>query len=129
MQEFRYSIVDGIDSPFEEQGNQFSAFRKIRWGDNENTHYEIRRWRNNPDGTEQCAKGFTFMTEEGPAELIGVLIGHGFGETRSIIKKLSEREDFRQALNSVLGKDDELYDPEAGNLEDNFYDPKQLIGG
>lgn len=127
--EFTYAIVDNIDTTIEEQGNQFSALRKIRWGDNDNAHLEIRRWRNTPDGGEQCAKGFTFMTEEGPSELIGALIDLGFGETKTVLKKLSERDDFRKSLNSLLGSEDELYDPEAGTLEDSYYDPTQLIGG
>jgi len=126
--DFKYSIVDGIDVTIEEQGNQFSAIRKIRWGDNDTSHLEIRRWRNTPENQEQCAKGFTFMTEEGPAEAINALISLGYGETKDIIQKLSERDDFRQALNSVLGSDDEMFDPEAGTLEDNYFDPSQLIG-
>jgi hypothetical protein len=127
--EFKYAIVDNIDYTLEEQGNQFTALRKIRWGDSDKEYLEMRRWRNTPDGGEQAAKGCTFMTDEGPANLINALIELGYGNTKEVLGKLSDRPDFRKSLNSLLGKDDELYDDNVGTLEDDYYDPKSLIGG
>jgi hypothetical protein len=127
--EFKYAIVDNIDYTLEEQGNQFTALRKIRWGDSDKEYLEMRRWRNTPDGGEQAAKGCTFMTDEGPANLINALIELGYGNTKEVLGKLSDRTDFRKSLNSLLGKDDELYDDNVGTLEDDYYDPKSLIGG
>lgn len=127
--EFKYSIVDNIDYTLEEQGNQFTALRKVRWGDGDKDYLEIRRWRNTPDGGEQAAKGVTFMTDEGPANAINALIDLGYGNTKEILNHLQVRHDFRKSINSVLGKDDELFDEEVGTLEDDFYDPKSLIGG
>lgn len=127
--EFKYSIIDKIDYTIEEQGNQFTALRKVRWGDNDKEYLELRRWRNTPDGGEQAAKGCTFMTEDGPSELVNVLVELGYGNTKEVINRLSQREDFRKSLNSVLGKDDELFDENVGTLEDDYYDPKSLIGG
>ena len=46
--DFKYSIIDNIDYTLEEQGNQFTALRKVRWGDGEKDYLEIRRWRNTP---------------------------------------------------------------------------------
>ena len=126
--EFKYSIIDNIDYTIEEQGNQFTALRKVRWGDSDEEYLEIRRWRNTPDGGEQAAKGVTFMTEEGPSELINTLLDLGYGNTKEVIQHLSTRVDFRKSLNSVLGKDDELFDKNEGTLEDDYYDPKSLIG-
>lgn len=126
--EFKYSIIDNIDYTIEEQGNQFTALRKVRWGDSDKEYLEIRRWRNTPDGGEQAAKGVTFMTEEGPSELINTLVDLGYGNTKEVIQHLSTRVDFRKSLNSVLGKDDELFDKNEGTLEDDYYDPKSLIG-
>ena len=126
--EFKYSIIDNIDYTIEEQGNQFTALRKVRWGDSDKEYLEIRRWRNTPDGGEQAAKGVTFMTEEGPSELINTLVDLGYGNTKAVIQHLSTRVDFRKSLNSVLGKDDELFDKNEGTLEDDYYDPKSLIG-
>ena len=39
----------------------------------EKARLEVRRWRNNPDGTEMAAKGMTFPTEDGPSELTNCL--------------------------------------------------------
>ena len=127
--DFKYAIIDEIDYTLEEQGNQFTALRKIRWGDADKEYLEIRRWRNTPDGGEQAAKGCTFMTEEGPANAINAFIDLGYGNTKEILTHLQSRHDFRKSLNSLLGKDDEFYDSETGTLEDDFYDPKSLIGG
>jgi hypothetical protein len=126
---FEYAIIDGVDRTIEEAGNQFTALRKIKWGDGDKEYLELRRWRNTPDGKEQAAKGCTFMTEEGPSELVNALVDLGYGNTREVLTHLSEREDFRKSLNSVLGKEDELFDESEGTLEDDYYDPKKLIGG
>ena len=69
------------------------------------------------------------MTEEGPANAINAFIDLGYGNTKDILTHLQTRVDFRKSLNSVLGKGDELFDEEVGTLEDDFYDPKSLIGG
>lgn len=124
---FKYSIVENIDYTFEEKGNQFGAVRKVQWGDSDKSYLDIRKWRNAPDGTEQAAKGYTFMTEEGPSELTKVLLNLGFGNTREVIGIIKNREDFRKSLNSELGSNDEMYDESVGTLEDDFYDPKSLL--
>lgn len=125
---FKYSIIENIDYTFEEKGNQFGAVRKVQWGDSDKSYLDIRKWRNAPDGTEQAAKGYTFMTEEGPSELTKVLLNLGFGNTREVIGIIKNREDFRKSLNSELGPNDEMYDESVGTLEDDFYDPKSLLG-
>ena len=126
MEEFSYTIIDGVDKVFEEKGNQFGAVRKIQWGD-KGPYLEVRKWRNTPDGGEQATKGYTFMTDEGPGELAKTLIDMGYGETKDVLDILKERYDFRKSLNSVLGKDDELFDEEAGTLEDDYFDPKEFL--
>lgn len=68
------------------------------------------------------------MTEEGPSELTKVLLNLGFGNTREVIGIIKNREDFRKSLNSELGPNDEMYDESVGTLEDDFYDPKSLLG-
>ena len=124
----KFEVVDGVDFPFEEEGNQFNAFRKIRWGDNPTARLELRRWRVNPDGSEQAAKGMTFLTEEGPGELARILIASGHGNTQELLKEISSRDDFRKSLNSILGEDDEFFDESAGTCEDDYYDPNELLG-
>ena len=126
--EFKYSIVENIDYTFEEKGNQFGAVRKVQWGDSDKSYLEVRKWRNSPDGSEQAAKGYTFMTEEGPSELAKVLLNLGYGNTREVIDIVKEREDFRKSLNSSLGPNDEMYDESTATLQDDYYDPKSLLG-
>ena len=130
MEAFKYRIVDHVDFTFEEEGNQFNALRKIAWGDagDEKARLEVRRWRNNPDGTEMAAKGMTFLTEDGPNELTNCLLKLGFGNTREVLDIIRDRDDIRKSLNSCLGPDDDLYDESQGNLEDGFFDPKELLG-
>lgn len=127
--EYKYTIIDDVNTIFEEKGNQFGAIRKIRWGDSDKEYLEVRKWRNTPDGGEQATKGYTFMTEEGPGELAKGLLELGYGNTREILTTLSERENFRKSLNSVLGKGDELFDESEGTLEDDYFDPKSFITG
>ena len=124
---YEYKIHDGIDFIFEEHQNMFSAIRKITWGTNTNPHLEIRKWMNNPDGSERANKGFTFMTEEGPGELVLALLHLGHGETKQILNVLKDRENFRRSLNSVLGDKDPDFDPKSGTIEDDFFDPKDLL--
>lgn len=130
MEPFKYRIVEHIDFVFEEQGNQFNALRKVAWGDSgdEKAKLEVRRWRNNPDGTEMAAKGMTFLTEEGPNELTNCLLRLGYGNTKEVICIIKDRSDFRKSINSSLGKEDELYDESFGTLEDGYFDPKELLG-
>lgn len=127
---YKFRIVDHIDFVFEESKDQYNALRKVAWGDSpdEKAKLEVRRWRNNPDGTTMAAKGMTFLTEEGPSELTNCLLKLGYGNTKEVLSIIKDRDDFRKSLNSVLGKDDEAYDEDAGTLEDDFYDPKELLG-
>jgi hypothetical protein len=126
--DFTYAIVDGINHIIEREGNQFTALRKVRWMNSDKEYLELRRWRDTPDG-EQAAKGCTFMTAEGPSNLIDCLIDIGYGDTKEILSRLSKRDNFRKSLNSVLGKNDELYDSSVGTLEDDYHDPNDIING
>jgi hypothetical protein len=117
MEAYKYTIIDGINHVFEEKANQFGAFRKVQWGDSDKSYLEIRKWRNAADGSEQAAKGYTFMTEEGPSELTKILLSLGYANTREALEILNGREDFRKSLNSVLG-----------TLEDDYFDPKSFLG-
>ena len=147
--DFTYSIVDGIDHIIEEQGTQFTALRKVRWGDSDKAYLELRRWRNTPDGGEQAAKGCTFMTEDGPSTLTETLVEMGYGNTKEVVRHLYDRDNFKASVNAVFvekeaiefnekegtalvkreGKVQEvkLPFPEAGTPNDNYYDPTGII--
>ena len=120
-----FEILD-VDEVIEECQNQFTALRRTRWGDGD-PRLELRRWRNQPDGTEFPLKGVTFMTDEGPSNLVESLIALGYGRTKDILSELKGRDDFRKSLNTVLGKNDEFYDESAGEVDDEYYDPNELM--
>ena len=125
--------IAGINEVIEESQNQYTALREIRWGDR-NPTLELRRWRESPakDGSKNeeddyPLKGVTFLTPEGPNTLAETLVGLGFGSTKDILNNIKDRDDFRKSLNTVLGKGDEYYDESAGELDDEYYDPSELM--
>lgn len=125
-EDFGYSIKEGFDYIIEEKGNQFTALRQIDWGNKGIYRLDLRKYYSQPDG-ERMSKGISFMTDEGPGELVKVLLRTGHCETYDALECIKDREDFRQALNSILGDKDEFYDKSAGELKDNYYDPKELL--
>lgn len=126
-----YAIVDGFDHIIDEKPgtNVFLALRKIQWKQNGPVKLDLRKWATNSDGTEVPLKGVSFIDEtEGPNNLIQTLITTGYGNTKDTLLSLKDREDFRPSLNSVLGKDDELYDSSIKEEEQEiFYDPKESL--
>lgn len=124
--EFQVEIDPTMDEIFDEGvGNSFLALRKLRWNPESPYKIDIRKWFTNSDGEEIAGKGVSFITEEGPGELVKALIKHDFGDTREILEQLSEREDFTESLES-LGVDTSI----VGTVsKDDYYDPKELIVG
>lgn len=106
----KFKICDDVDYVIEEKANEFSAFRKVTWSEDEaKARFEIRRWRNTPTGEEIPAKGFTFLTEEGPSELLYTMLEHGIGDPKKIIRILRERGD----VSEETLKEDILFDPKS----------------
>ena len=136
--EFNLEIDPSLDVVFDEgSGNSFLAMRKLRWDENSNFKIDLRKWFTNSDGEEIAGKGFSFITEDGPNNLVNCLIDNGFGDTRDIIEKVSTRDDFVDALvTSAAALDalglDELKDKVKKAAEsseaESFYDPKELLG-
>lgn len=125
--EFTYSILEGFDHILEEKGNQYTSLRKISWNDNGTYKLDIRRYYTTPEGEEKMGKGISFMTDEGPAELINALLQEGYGDTAEVVRNLKDRDDFRSALNSVLNPEDEFYDKDTKDIKADYYDPKELL--
>lgn len=123
--EFHVEIDPTIDEIFDEGvGNSFLALRKLRWNENSPFKIDIRKWFTNSEGEEVAGKGVSFITEEGPGELIKALIKHDFGDTKEILEQLSQRDDFTDSL-SKLGIDTSIIGTASS---DDYYDPKELIG-
>jgi len=77
-----------IDEP--ESGNSFLALREVKWKEEAPFKLDIRKYFVKPDGTEVFGKGISFMTEDGPSNLIKSLVNIGFGDCREIIKTIQE---------------------------------------
>lgn len=125
MPEFKYEVDPSFDYLVEEKGNQALFFRRVSWNGRD-AKLEIRKWY--VDGTSETpGKGISFMTDEGPNELVKTMTEIGYGITEEILDNISKREDFPIAVKKVLGKDIEevLEDYDSIELED-VYDPKTL---
>ena len=136
--EFNLEIDPSLDVVFDEgSGNSFLAMRKLRWDENSSFKIDLRKWFTNSDGEEIAGKGFSFITEDGPNNLVNCLIDNGFGDTRDIIEKVSTRDDFVDALATsaaaldALGLDelkDKVKKAAESSETESFYDPKELLG-
>ena len=136
--EFNLEIDPSLDVVFDEgSGNSFLAMRKLRWDENSSFKIDLRKWFTNSDGEEIAGKGFSFITEDGPNNLVNCLIDNGFGDTRDIIEKVSTRDDFVDTLATsaaaldALGLDelkDKVKKAAESSEAESFYYPKELLG-
>lgn len=125
MPEFKYEVDSNFDYLIEEKGNQALFFRRVSWGGRD-AKPEIRKWY--VDGTSETpGKGFSFMTEEGPNELIKVMTDLGYGNTDEILENISKREDFPIAVKKVLGKGVKEVTDQYDSVElEEVYDPRSI---
>lgn len=119
---------DGINEVIDEKGNMALMLREVAWNGRD-YHLELRKWIVDVD-KEQPMKGCTFITEEGPNNLVDTMVKHGYGNTRNILHELSSRDSFEEDLVSVIGKQkvDKAKDTEVTITEDDYFDPKSLLG-
>lgn len=93
---------DGINEVIDEAGNMVVMLREVAWQGREHK-LELRNWIIDID-KEQPMKGVAFKTEQGPHNCAEILVKHGFGNTQTILKELSQREDFEESLINTIGK-------------------------
>ena len=123
-----YHIFKDYDIPFDEKGSTCGSVRKIQWvkegaePDELKAKVEIRKMYITSDG-ERMGKGYTFSTPEGPGELVTGLISAGFGETKSILKELRKRDDFRKAVETINE------DPDDNSENGEMFDMRDLLLG
>ena len=125
MPEFKYEVDKDFDYLIEERGTQALFFRRVSWN-GKDAKPEIRKWY--VDSTSETpGKGFSFMTEEGPNELIRVMTDLGYGHTDEILENISKREDFPIAVKKVLGKGISEVVDEYDSVElEEVYDPRSI---
>lgn len=130
--EFKLEIDSEVDEVIDEvPGSSFIALRKLRWSDSGSFKLDIRKWYTNSEGEEIAGKGVSFMTEEGPDNLIEALLKHGYGDTRKTLNGIKDREDFLPAVKEIItekGVDfDSIEVPSLDSLSEDFYDPKSIL--
>lgn len=121
----KYRVVDGFDKIIDEKGASFIALRKIQWGVDQNDEssdkepkLDLRKYYNTPSG-ERMSKGVSFLTEEGPSELINVLLDEGYGKTTDVLSRIMSRDDFKDSVDEVInGKED---------ISEDFFDPREVL--
>lgn len=127
MNNIKFNINEDLNEIFEEKGNTFSAIRKLSWGDKEKEYIDIRKWYSNEDG-ETPGKGFCFSTEDGPHELVTILLKKNYGYTDDVIDAIKDRSDFKKSLSNVLnGKELEDLNIDLSEVEDKFHDPSDIF--
>ena len=109
----KYHVFKDYDIIFDEKGSKYGTLRKVQWvkegkePDEEKAKIEIRHMVNSQEG-ETFGKGYAFDTDEGPHELVEAMIDCGFGNTKEILRKLTKRDDFKDAVENFDSEDDEL---------------------
>ena len=119
---YEYTKDDSVDEVFDERGNVILAMRMIGWGGKE-PRLELRKW-NISIEKETPNKGFAFLTEEGPHNLVSCLLKAGYGKTDEVLNSIKDREDFKEALVKTLGSKEAI--KELG-IEEDYYDPKESL--
>lgn len=110
--EFKFDVKkDIMDEIFDEKGNSVLRAAMVSWNDRP-AKLELRKWVMGSDGELTPNKGFSFLTEDGPTELVHTLVKYGYGDKPTIISLLDERED--------VPKENE-------ETSDSFYDPSELL--
>lgn len=123
----KFNINEDLNEIFEEKGNTYSAIRKVSWGEKEKEYIDIRKWYAGEDG-DTPGKGFCFSTEDGPDELVNVMLKKGFGETEEVLESIKDREDFKQSLSKVLSDEEaEELGIELSEIEEQFHDPSDIF--
>lgn len=122
------SVNEIID---ESSGNSFIALRKLRWNNHSEFKLDIRKWYTSSTGEEVAGKGVSFMTDDGPSNLIQALLNLGYGDTIKTLRGVKDRDDFLISLAYVLSRPDinkvmEYMDGKEDTAE-SYYDPKNIF--
>ena len=130
--EFHLELDDSVNEIFDEaSGNSFLALRRLRWSENSDFRLDIRKWFTNSDGEEIAGKGVSFLTEEGPANLIEALLRNGYGDTLKTLNGIKDRDDFLVSVKQILNENNidinsvEL--PTIDSIDGDYYDPKSIL--
>lgn len=118
---------DGINELIDERANSTIMLREVAWNGRQ-SHLELRKWIIDENG-DKPMKGVSFLTEDGPHNLVETMAKLGFGKTENILKNIKDREDFDEELVKLLGKKkiNEVKEKEVIITKDDYYDPESII--
>jgi hypothetical protein len=119
---------DGINELIDERNNSTIMLREVSWGGRENYKLELRRWIVGEDG-DKPLKGVSFLTDDGPDNLVHAMAKVGFGNTTTILNILKKRENFDESLVRAIGKTkvNEARNSEIEISDEDYYDPASFI--
>lgn len=135
---FEYEIDKNFDYTIDEKGNTFLALRKIKWSKNSDEYkLDLRKYYSRPNG-EMMSKGVSFLTDDGPSELINVLLKEGYGRPKEIADIIqNQRHDIMSGLiEPLIYATNNMSEEERKSLfesykEENtdgtYYDPREMI--
>lgn len=119
---------NGVNRIIDEYGNTMIAMRKVRWKDINDYKLDIRKYRFGENG-ETPSRGISFLTEEGPGELVKALLEEGYGEADDVAESLySTRPDICNRVMDLMNGE-KMEEPEKdsdGSFED-LYDPREVL--
>ena len=115
--EIKYTVGD-IDEVIDNKGNSVILLRKMTWN-NGKEKLELRRWIVDIN-EEKPLKGVAFLTDDGPDNLVNVLVDKGYGKTHEVLQVLKRRDDFEEALENLNKK------PNA-KKSSKYLDPKEML--
>ena len=87
---------DGINELIDERSNSTIMLREVAWNGRQ-SHLELRKWIIDEKG-DKPMKGVSFLTEDGPHNLVDTMSKLGFSHTGTILKNNKDRKDFDEEL-------------------------------
>ena len=151
--EFNYETDENKESYIiEEKGNSYTQLAYERWNEDSQFRLALRKFYSSAKG-ETAGKGVTFMTEEGPSELINALLKEGYGNPDDIANICvqnrpdiigsivynfghnSESDEDHDTIDNVddkplmyfVDKYEEYNKDHEITSEDDMYDPEEIL--
>lgn len=118
--------TDGINELIDERNNSILALREVSWNGRE-PHLELRKWIVDEAG-DKPMKGVSFLTDDGPHNLVDTMTKLGYGNTENILTNIKNRKDFEESLVKVIGKKkvSKAKEETIEISEDDYFDPESL---
>lgn len=126
--EFHYEIDKDFDYTIDEKGNTYISLRKIKWGDRGDFRLDLRKYISTEQG-ERMQKGVSFLTDDGPNELVKVLLNNDYGKPDEVAEVICDkRKDIFDAIsNQVNGIFPKSLDNTEETEQEELFEPGRLF--